>query len=150
MVDRRSTTWSPDPLFREAEAHLQFLLTDHGFRQVVQRGKSYATVEFQGERLTLYLTHADREFDFYAEIKYHRFPRKNPKFVWSVFEALGISRGPVAMGVMVGDDTLRTMIATLAELIKNHWEIIDRDPTEDLFREVKKIEDRYARSVRKR
>lgn len=149
MVQRRDGSWSADPLLREAGAQLQFLVTDHGFRQVVDCQKSYATVEFQGERLTLYLTYTDREFDFYAEIKYHKFPRKNPKMLCSVFEALGISEGPVAIGTMVDDETLHILIRTLAELIQRHWDVINRDPTQELFREVKRIEDRYARRVRK-
>ena len=132
-----------------AAKSIDFLVRDHGFRQVNHIDRWHANVQFQGERLTLSLTHGNREADFYAEIKYGKFPRKNPKALWLVFEALGISHGPLAMEILVDEDRLRTLVATTAELVASHWEIIDRDPTRELFREIEKIADRYARRVRR-
>jgi hypothetical protein len=124
-------------------------VTDRGFRQVQDVDEWHARVEFQGERLTLSFTHGNREFDFFAEIKYRKFPRKNPKVLWTVLEALGVSRGPIAIETLVDEDRLRTLVETTAGLVARHWEIIDRDPTRELFREVEKIENRHARQIRK-
>jgi len=140
--------WS-DTLIREAVKHFRFLVTDHGFREVHEVAEWHARVEFQGERLALALTHGNREADFYAEIKYRKFPRKNAKVLWSVLEALGISHGPIAMETFVDEDRLRTLVAMTAELVASHWGALDREPTRELFREIEKIEDRYARRVRK-
>src|SRR4051794_8769112 len=79
----KASLW-PDALIREAGEHFQFLVKDHGFRQVDHIDRWQVNVEFRGERLTLSLTHGDREADFYAEIKYAKFPRKNPRALWSV------------------------------------------------------------------
>jgi hypothetical protein len=138
-----------DALIREAGEHFHFLVKDHGFRQVNHIERWYANVQFQGERLTLCLTHGNREADFSAEIKYSQFPRKNPKALWLVFEALGLSRGPLAMETQVDEDRLRALVASTAELVARHWDLIDRNPSVELIREVERIGDRYARRVRK-
>jgi hypothetical protein len=145
MVARRSgSPWS-DALIREASERFRFLVTDHGFRQVNYRDAWQARVEFRGDRLSLSLTHGNREFDFYAEIKYAIFPRKNPVMLWLVLEALGISRGPTAVETEVDHDRLRLLVAPTAELIAENWDVISRDPTRELFREIKRIADRFAR-----
>lgn len=147
VADRKGRGWS-DVLIREATDAFRFLVEDHGFRQHNHAGEAYAQVEFQGDRLTLILTFEGREFEFHPEIKYHKFPRKNPKFLWTVCEALGISSGPIVTESMVGENRLRELVVETARLIADHWDVIDHDPSQELFEKVKKIEDRYARRVR--
>jgi hypothetical protein len=139
----------PDALIRAAGEPFHFLVKDHGFRQVDHIDRWHANVQSQGERWTLYLTHGNREADFYATIKYGRFPRKNPKALWSVFEALGISRGPIAMESQVDEARLRALVASTAGLVARPWDLLDRNPTVELIGEVERIGDRSARRVRK-
>src|SRR3954451_18268411 len=102
--------WS-DALIREASEHFRFLVTEHGFRQVNRIDRWHAHVEFHGDCLSLFLRHGGREFEFVAEIEYAKFPRKNPVVLWLVLEALGISRGSIAMEAGVDEDRLRHLVA---------------------------------------
>ena len=147
-ADRSGFQWS-DALIREASERFRSLVTDLGFVQENHLDEWSARVVYRGERLMLSLQHGGREFEFLAEIKYARFPRKNPVVLWLVLEALGISEGPVAMEAMVDEARLRTLVGETAELIAENWGVIDRDPTPELFREIKRIADRYARRVRR-
>lgn len=149
MASRRKESLWADALIREAKEHFAFLVTDHGFRQVNAIGRLYAETQFQGERLTLYLTCEDRDADFFTEIRYAKFPRKNPKVLWAVLEALGISQGPVVPETLVSDDHLRELVAATAEIVSRHWEVLSREPTRELMDDVEKILDRYSRKIRR-
>ena len=138
-----------DALIREASKRFRSLVTDHGFVQETHLDGWTARVVYRGDRFMHSLQHGGREFEYFAEIKYSRFPRKNPVMLWLVLEALGISEGPVAMEAMVDEARLRTLVGETAELIAENWGVIDRDPTPELFREIKRIADRHARRVRR-
>jgi hypothetical protein len=147
-ADRVGPRWA-DALTREASERFRSLVTDHGFAQEDRLDGWSARVVYRGDRFMLSLQHGGREFEFLAEIKYARLPRKDPVALWLVLEALGISEGPVAMGAMVDEARLRTLVGETAELIAENWGVIDRDPTPELFREIKRIADRLARRVRR-
>ena len=137
-----------DPLIREASEKLRFLVAEHGFRQENDIGRWGTSVTFQGQIWTLYLFYGDREFDFLAEIKYHRFPRKNPKPLWAVFQALGIECPLEGPQTMVDEPRLCLLVAETAESIARHWEALSRVPTQELFRDVERVLDHYTRRVR--
>jgi hypothetical protein len=134
-------------LIGEASEKLGFLVAEHGFRQEEEVARWGTTVTFHGEIWTLYLFYGNREFDFTAEIKYHRFPRKNPKLLWAVLEAMGID-GPLnGPQTMVDDACLSFLVAATAESIAQHWDALNRVPTQELFRNVERILDRCTRRV---
>src|SRR3954466_11984841 len=83
MADKRTGPRGPDILVHEASEKLRFLVTDHGFHQENHIEERYAKVRFHGDRMTFYLSYDTyRDFDYYAEIKYSKFPRKNPVMLW--------------------------------------------------------------------
>lgn len=149
MAGRRRMCLWPDTLIRLAGEQFGFLVREHGFRQVNAVGHWYVETRFEGEPLTLSLTYGNKEADFFAEIAYAKFPRKNPKALWAVLEALGIRQGPVASETFVNEERLRELVAATASLVSRHWEVISREPTKELMSEVEKILDRYSRRIRR-
>ena len=141
--------WS-DALIRAADERLHWLVADHGFKRTAHVGEWGASVEFSGERLTLNLIHGDQDHALFASIKYHSFPRKNPKGVWAVLETLGIPGGEITVQNFVWDDRVAEVVAAIAHLVRKHWETIDHDPSAEFFERLKLAEDRIARQLRKR
>ena len=136
-------------LIREASDKFRFLVAKHGFRQEDEIGRWGTRVTFHGDVWTLYLFYGNCELDFAAEIKYRRFPRKNPKPLWAMLEALGIACPALAPATMVDERRLRLLVAATAEAIALHRDALSRVPTPELFHHVERILDRYAQRVRR-
>jgi hypothetical protein len=135
-------------LIPEASEKFRFLVAEHGFRQENDIAHWGTSVTFHGELWSLYLFYGNPEFDFIAEIKYHRFPRKNPRPLWAVLEAMGIDCPALAPETMTEARLLGRLVAATAEAITGHWDVLSRVPTLELFREVDRVLDRSARRVR--
>jgi len=148
-VERRLIVDTGNALFREADEQLPFLVVDRGFRREDEIGRWGTTVTFHSDAWTLYLFYGEREFDFTAEIKYHQFPRKNPKPLCAVFEAMGINCPWGGPQTRVDDARLHLLIAGIAQSITQHWEALSRAPTVENFCQVARILDRDARRIRK-
>lgn len=136
-------------LIEEVDAQLRGLIESLGLREERAQARWGTTVTLHGERWTLELFYGEREFDLLIDICYAKFPRKNPVALWAVLEALGLGRCGLAPATYVDDEELRRQIAALADVLTHHREALDREPTQELFREVSRVLDRYARSVRK-
>lgn len=136
-----------DVLIPAATKRFRFLVADHGFRQENEVGRWGTTVKFHGEVWTLTLFYGEREFDFFAEIKYHAFPRRNPKPLWAVLEAMGLER-PDGPETRVSEARCRRLVAETAESVTRHWDALNRAPDQGLFHDIEEILDRASRRVR--
>ena len=135
-------------LIREAGEKFGFLVAEHGFRQEDDVGRWGTSVTFRGDLWSLYLFYGNPEFDFTAEIEYHRFPRKHPKPLWAVLEALGVDCPSMAPERMANEPHLHRLVAATAEAVAGHRDQLSRVPTPELFREVERVLDRHTRRVR--
>lgn len=138
-----------DALIREASKKFRYLTVEHGFREASEIKRWGTSIVFRGEVWSLFLFYGNRERDFLAEIKYHQFPRKNPKPLWAVFEAMGIDCPSVAPATMVDEPHLRKLVAATAKAIAQHWEALNSAASPEFFRDIERALDRYARRVRR-
>lgn len=137
-----------DALIREASKKFRYLTVEYGFRQASEIKSWGTSVVFHGEIWSLYLYYGNRELDFMAEIKYHRFPRKHPKPLWAVLEAMGIDCPSVASATMVDEPHLRKLVTATSKAIAQHREALDSAASPELFRDIERVLNRYARRVR--
>lgn len=138
-----------DALIQAVDEQLRALISQHGLREEHALARWGTTVTLHGPRWTLELFYGEREFDLLIGISFAAFPRKNAVPLWAVLEALGLGRCGLAPATWVDDAELQRQLAALAEILTHHREVLDREPTRELFQEVSRILDRYARSIRK-
>lgn len=138
-----------DTLIQAVDEHLRDLLSQHELREEHALARWGTTVTLHGPRWMLELFYGEREFLLTIDIRYEKFRRKNPVPLWAVLEAMGVGRCGLAPATWVDDAELHRQLTALAEILAHHGELLDREPTRELFHEVSRILDRYARSIRK-
>ena len=138
-----------DVLIQVVDEELRALIREHELREERAVARWGTTVTLHGPRWMLELFYGEREFLLTIDIRYEKFRRKNPVPLWAVLEALGVGRCGLGPATWVDDAELRRQLAALAEVMTRHGELLDQEPTKELFQEVSRILDRYARTIRK-
>jgi hypothetical protein len=103
-----------------------------------------------GEPWTLFLYYGDREFVFTADVILAETRWMTPRALWAVLEAYGVPGAAPVAETGVGDRRLGHLMTIVAKAIVEHWNVLSRVPTNETLRDNERIQNRYARRIRKR